>query len=96
VTTLVLYVRGTKGNDATQPLYVALENQGKTPVVVNLGSAALTATSWTELKVPLSQFTGVNPAAVKKMYIGVGDRKAPKPGGHGILYIDDIRVVKSE
>ena len=94
VTTLVLYVRGTKGNDVTQPLYVALENQGKAPVVVNLAAAALGSTSWTEQKIPLSQFTGVNLRAVKKMYLGVGDRASPKPGGHGILYIDDLRLVK--
>ncbi len=94
VTTLVLYVKGVKGNDATQPLYVALENQGKTPVVVSLGSAALSSTKWMELKVPLSQFTGVNPAAIKKMYIGVGDRSNAKKGGHGMLYIDDIRLIK--
>ncbi len=93
-TTLVLYVNGAAGNDATQPLYVALENQGKTPAVVNLGTAALSATTWTELKIPLSQFTGVNPAAVKKMYIGVGDRKNPKKGGHGMLYIDDICLAR--
>jgi hypothetical protein len=95
VDTLVLYVRGTTGNDATQPLYIALENQGKTPVVVNLGTAALgSAIEWIEYKTPLSQFTGVNPAAIKKMYIGVGDRKNATPGGHGLLYIDDIRLVK--
>lgn len=94
VTTLVLYVRGTQGNNATQPLYVALENQGKSPVVVTLDTAALASTDWTEYKIPLSQFTGVNAGAVKKMYIGVGDRKAPQPGGHGMLYIDDIRLVK--
>jgi hypothetical protein len=94
VDTLVLYVRGTEGNDATQPLYVALENQGKSPVVVTLDAAALTSTDWTELRIPLSRFAGVNPAAVKQMYIGVGDRVAPKPGGHGTLYIDDIRLAK--
>ncbi len=93
-TTLVLYVRGVQGNDATQPMYVALENQGKPPVVVNLDASVLTSESWTEVKIPLSQFTGVNPAAVKTMYIGVGNRAAPKPGGHGLLYIDDIRVIK--
>jgi len=94
VTTLVLYVRGAKDNDATQPLYVALENQGKTPVVVTLGAAALGSTDWTEYKIPLSEFAGVNLGAIKKMYIGVGDRASPKPGGHGKLYVDDIRLVK--
>ena len=33
-------------------------------------------------------------AAVKKMVIGVGDRKNPKPGGTGRIYIDDIRLTK--
>jgi hypothetical protein len=94
VSTLMLYVSGTTGNDATQPLYVALENQGKAPVVVNLDAAALSSTDWTEQKIPLSRFTGANLGAIKRMYIGVGDRKSPKPGGHGILYIDDIRVTK--
>jgi len=94
VATLVLYVRGTWDNDATQPLYVALENQGKAPVVVNLDLSVLRSTSWTEQRIPLSQFAGVNPAAVKKMYIGVGDRATRKPGGHGVLYFDDIRVIR--
>ena len=44
---------------------------------------------------PLSQFAGVNLSRVKVLYLGVGDRKAPAPGGAGRLYIDDIRVKKS-
>jgi len=94
VATLVLYVRGTQGNDATQPLYVALENQGKTPVVVNLGTAALGSVDWTEYKIPLSDFAGVNLKAVKKMYIGLGNRSNPAAGGAGLVYIDDIRVTR--
>lgn len=94
VTMLVLYVRGKRDNNATQPLYVALENQGKAPAVVSLGTATLSSTSWTELKIPLSQFAGVSLGAIKKMYLGVGDRQNPKPGGHGILYVDDIRLAK--
>ena len=48
----------------------------------------------TEWKVPLGGVTGVNLARVKKMYLGVGDRKAPVAGGAGRIYIDDIRVTK--
>jgi hypothetical protein len=36
----------------------------------------------------------VNLAKAKKLYIGVGDRKNPVPGGSGRLYLDDIRVTK--
>jgi hypothetical protein len=34
----------------------------------------------------------VNLAAVKKMYIGLGNRTSPKAGGTGTIYIDDIRL----
>ena len=45
----------------------------------------------------MSEFTaqGVNVAGVTTMYIGVGDRNAPKAGGTGSLFIDDIRVIRS-
>ena len=32
--------------------------------------------------------------SLKKMYIGVGDRAAPAPGGAGTLYVDDIRLYR--
>ena len=82
------------GNDPAS-LYVAIEdNKGKLVVVTHPDINAVLATTWTEWKIPLSQFTGVNLGAVKKMYIGVGDRNAPLAGGAGTLYIDDIRVLK--
>jgi hypothetical protein len=33
---------------------------------------------------------GVNLSAVKKITIGVGDKTGAKPGGTGLIYIDDI------
>jgi hypothetical protein len=96
--TLVLYVRGTAANDPG-PLYVVVQDKnGKTVVVNHPDVAALTAVQWSEWKIPLKTFTdaGVSVAAIKKMYIGVGDRKAPTKGGAGTLYVDDIRVIKSE
>jgi hypothetical protein len=82
------------GNDADE-LYVAVQdNAGKIAVVVNPDPMAVLATDWTQWKIPLTQFTGVNLGAVKKMYIGVGDRKAPQADGAGKLFIDDIRVLK--
>jgi hypothetical protein len=92
--TLVLYVRGRLVNSAA-PLYVALEDNAKhIGVVAHPDPAILTTTKWIEWKVPLSGFTGVNVAKVKKLYIGVGDRTNPVKGGTGRLYIDDIRLAK--
>jgi len=90
--TLTLYVRGRADNDAA-PLYVALEDSSRQLAVVGYGDdAVVTSTMWIEWNIPLSNFTGVNPAKVKKMYIGLGDRNNPTQGGAGLIYIDDIRV----
>jgi hypothetical protein len=63
-------------------------------VVTNPDPAAVTVTTWTEWKIPLGSLIGVNPAKIKVLYIGVGDRKAPVKGGAGRIYVDDIRVTR--
>jgi hypothetical protein len=74
-------------------LYVAVEDSaGK--VAVASDPALANATAWTQWKIPLSSFTGVNLAKVKTLYIGVGDRNKPVADGAGRVYIDDIRVIK--
>jgi regulation of enolase protein 1 (concanavalin A-like superfamily) len=74
-------------------LYVAVEDStGK--VAVASDPALVNASDWTEWKIPLSSFAGVNLAKVKKLYIGVGDRKNPAADGAGRIYVDDIRVTK--
>jgi len=76
-------------------LYVALEDSaGKVAVVPHPDPEAVLSTDWTEWKIPLSEFTGVDATRVKKLYLGVGNRTNPTPNGDGQLYIDDIRVMK--
>ncbi len=92
VNTLTLYVRG-KGDNDPEPLYVRLEDSSnRTTTVTNPDPDAVLITRWTEWSVPLGDFDGVNPARITKMTIGLGDPDAPKPGGMGLIYIDDIRV----
>jgi hypothetical protein len=78
--------------NSPQNLYVVLEDGSKSAVVSD--PAAVNVADWTEVKIPLSQFTGVSLSKIKKMTIGVGDRKATTDGGTGMLFIDDIRVIK--
>jgi len=74
-------------------LYVAVEDStGKSAVVSD--PALANSNAWTEWKVPLSKFTGVNLAKIKKLYLGVGDRKQAVADGSGRVYIDDIRLTK--
>jgi len=73
---------------------VAEDSAGKSVVVTHPDPAAVNLAAWTQWKIPLSSLTGVNLARVKKLYLGVGDRKNPAAGGFGRLYIDDIQVTK--
>jgi hypothetical protein len=92
--TLILFVRGNATN-GLGTLYVALQDSAnKVAVVAHANPDAVRAGAWTPWKIPLSSFTGVNLAKVKKMYLGVGDRQNPVADGAGRLYIDDIRVIK--
>ena len=73
------------------PLYVVVQDSaGKSKVVTHPDPAATTIATWQQWRIPLSQLSGVNTAAVKKLIIGVGDRSSPKAGGAGRLYLDDI------
>ncbi len=96
VDTLVLHVRGRPGNDAAL-LYVRLENStGKAATVMHADAAIVQTPTWTAWRIPLSEFTaaGVNVTKVGRMYIGLGDKTNPAPDGQGLIFIDDIRVVK--
>ncbi len=90
--TLVLFVRGKVVNPAT-PLYVTLvDSSNKSATVKHPNAAIVQATTWNPWKIPLAEFTGVNAAKVKKIYIGLGDKAGPTQGGAGTIYIDDLCV----
>jgi hypothetical protein len=81
--------------NGTAPLYVILEESPtKKATVVHPDPAAVNVTKWTEWRIPLTQFTGVNPKKVKRLYLGVGDEANPVQDGAGRIFIDDIRVMK--
>ena len=97
VKVLTLYFYGALAN-APEGLYVALEDNAAHVKVVNYPDPeAVQAAGWQEWNIELSQFSaaGVNLKAVKKMYIGLGNRSSPKLGGTGTIFIDDIRVYPS-
>ena len=94
VNTLVLYVQGSTTNEAG-PLYVTLEDSlGNTGTVKHTDAAAVTSNTWLEWPIPLSNFSKVTPTKIKRMSIGVGSPGSTTPGGAGMIYVDDIRVVK--
>jgi regulation of enolase protein 1 (concanavalin A-like superfamily) len=75
-----------------EQLYVALQDSaGKIKVINHPDAKATLAGDWTQWTIPLTDFTGVNAKAIKKMLIGFGSRSSPKAGGAGKVLIDDIQ-----
>jgi hypothetical protein len=82
---------------AADRLYVALRDASNhTGVIAYPDAGILLAKTWVKWDIPLSDFTdaGVNLGAVRKMFIGVGDRANPARGGAGPLYLDDIYLTR--
>jgi hypothetical protein len=95
VSTLVLFVRGKLGNGPAPLYFIVKDASNKTATVVNPDAAVIGSTKWSEWRIPLSSLAPVNLARVKKITIGLGDQANPKAGGAGLIYIDDIRLIKS-
>jgi len=88
----VAEIGGTHPANTAAPLYVALaDSANKTATVKHPDSAATNIATWTEWNIDLTQLTGVNPRAIKKMIIGVGDKVNPQTAA-GKMYFDDIRL----
>jgi hypothetical protein len=86
------WVFGDIGTNDPEQLYVALSDGTQTVVVDHPDPNAATLTDWQEWNIELTQFTGINLNSIEKVYIGLGDRDGPDPGGSGAIYIDDIRA----
>ncbi len=91
---LTLYFHGRVDN-APDHLYVGIKDQaGRIAVVRHPHADALLVEEWQRCDTPLADLhaSGVDLGSVEKMYIGLGDRDNPRPGGSGLIYIDDIWV----
>jgi len=94
--TLTLYFRGQADN-SLEPLYIAVEDAtGNVGVLTNPNDNAVLSSDWQKWHNSLADLRGkgIDVASVKKLYIGVGNRNDPQPGGLGRFYIDDIRLTK--
>jgi len=73
-------------------VYVTLQDSLGRVATVSYPDGA-TAAEWTQWDISLADFAGINPAAVKKMSIGVGNPSAATPDGAGMILVDEIRVI---
>jgi hypothetical protein len=84
VDTLVIWHFGDAANAAEQ-MYVTLNGTAR---VNNSNPDAVLAGDWTEWRISLSEFAGVNLSNVDSITLGV----ASVTGGTGMLFFDDIRL----
>jgi hypothetical protein len=77
-------------------MYVGLEDTNSTYAEVRYPLQDMNdirIAEWQQWPIPLSDFTDVNLASIKTIYIGFGDRTNSSVwGGIGTIYFDDIRV----
>ncbi len=62
--------------------------------MVNPDPAAVNTMAWTEWRIPLRGFLGVDLSRIRRMSIGVGGRAVATVNGDGRVYIDEIWVWK--
>lgn len=83
-----------------EALYVAISNStGASAIVYHEDPAAVQTDLWTEWLIPLQLFAdqGVDLTNVDSIAIGLGTQgNVATPGGSGKIYIDDIRLYRSE
>jgi hypothetical protein len=74
------------------PLYVSVEDSAghRATVPHPENPFAVLSGDWKQWCIPLTAFTGVNPALLQKVVIAVGDPLTPSPGCTGWICIDDI------
>ncbi|MGE5296986.1 MAG: carbohydrate binding domain-containing protein [Solirubrobacterales bacterium] len=82
------------GNDADGVYVIVEDGAGHKATIAHPDPAATLITDWTEWRIPLSEIksAGVNLASIAKVVVGAGDRKSPKAGGLGRIFVDDILV----
>jgi len=83
--------------NSPETFYVTVrDSAGNSKVVSHPDPGVIATGDWEQWNIPLSPFTsaGVNLGAIRQMVVGVGNRRAPKAGGAGKVYIDDIQLTR--
>jgi internalin A len=96
--TFELYFRGASDNGSGR-LYLSIEDDiGHVSLINHPNPDAVVATEWQRWSIPLVDLMadGIDVTAIRELHIGVGDLDNPQPGGIGIIYVDDIRVIQSK
>ncbi len=93
---LSLWFRGTADNGIDVFYLEVWDSANNSKTLLNSDPNAVVVATWTPWFIPLSDLTaaGINTKSVRTLQIGVGDETRPSQNARGILYIDDISVMR--
>ena len=93
---LVLYFRGKATNRDARPFVEVEDSKGNGVGLFRDSPSDVKTTAWIEWKIPLTVFGGVDMTRVKKLRIHIMEMKPSGPGvgTTGLIFLDDIRVIK--
>ena len=80
------------GNSSDKMFVTVEDGDGRTATVTNAAPAPTNIRTWTEWRIPLRDFRGIDLRRVTGMSIGVGHGETTTPLGTGCISVDDIRV----
>jgi len=75
--------------NAAADMHLTIQDSGGKSATAT-SATAVSVSDWTQWKIPMTDFAGVNFAKVQKIVITIGDKTATAAGGTGIVFIDDI------
>ncbi len=91
--TLAIFFRGAVNHlSDSMRMYVVAEDAAGGSKEAAIQPMNLTRQRWQPWGTHLAKFRGVDLTAVKKLYIGIGDRNGAPTGAYGVVYIDDISL----
>ena len=81
------------GDPNVDELYVTVSDSAAVSRTVRISDPAVTQTpAWTEVRIPLADFSGLDFAQIAQITLGIGPESPSGPGGSGFVGFDEIRI----
>lgn len=96
--TYELYFRGASDNGPGQLYLSIVDDAGQSKVMIHPDPDAVLNMEWQKWSISLADLIteGVDVTVVRKISISIGEIGNPQPGGIGIIYVDDIRLIHTK
>ena len=84
------------GDPNVDDIYVELSDNSATRTLRVTDLTVTQAVHWTEVRLPLADFTGLDIAHITGITLGIGPESPSSPGGTGTVGFDEVRIVSHQ